>query len=111
MLLLLTSVVTGSIEVHDANNGNLIGYINKNLGNGGAQFVYDPSIDNALIVTFPYVPGSTVVTLPEVSAINANPGTHPYVGLIQGRDDLDSVIASDSFKYVADTPSIALVSC
>ena len=42
----------GFIEVHDAGNNNLLGYVSKNLGNGGAQFVYDPSITNALNVTF-----------------------------------------------------------
>ena len=43
---------TGVIEILNANNGHVIGYISKNLGNGGTQFVYDPSISNALIVSF-----------------------------------------------------------
>ena len=43
---------TGVVEVHDASNNNLLGYIAANLGNAGAQYVYDSSVANALIVTF-----------------------------------------------------------
>jgi len=42
----------GIIEVHNAANGNLLGYISKNLVNGGAQFGFDPSVGNALLVSF-----------------------------------------------------------
>ena len=42
---------SGVIEVLDPNK-NILGYVSKNLGNGGAQYVYDPSLANALTVTF-----------------------------------------------------------
>lgn len=48
----VTITHTGIIEVHDASNGNLLGYISKNLVNGGAQLGYDPSIANALLTSF-----------------------------------------------------------
>ena len=43
---------TGIIEVHNAANGDLLGYVSKNMVNGGAQLGYDPSITNALLTTF-----------------------------------------------------------
>src|ERR1700679_3529833 len=48
---------SGVIEVHNSANGDLLGYIGKNMGNGGAQFVYDPALSNALIVSFKTVQG------------------------------------------------------
>ena len=43
---------TGWIEVHQADGDNLLGYVSKNLGNGGAQFVYSPDGNSALLVSF-----------------------------------------------------------
>lgn len=42
---------TGIIGVLDPSN-NILGYVSEDLGNGGTQYVYDPSLANALVVTF-----------------------------------------------------------
>ena len=47
----VTVTHSGVIEVLDS-NGVLLGYISKNMVNGGSQLGYDPSISNALLVSF-----------------------------------------------------------
>jgi len=87
----------GIIEVHNAANGNLLGYISKNLVNGGAQLGYDPSVANALLVSF-QTDGSGKGTDIDISMGNSNPNW-PLLGLIQGRDDTDSNFQSGSYQY------------
>lgn len=84
------------IAVSDA-NGNLLGYFAKNLVNGGAQAGYDPDIANALLVDFSLPLGVTTGTV-EMTAENMNP-SWPLVGLVQGRDDTNSVMAPNSYQY------------
>lgn len=87
----------GIIEVHDAANGNLLGYIAKNLVNGGAQLGYDPSITNALLVSFQTDSSGSGSTI-DISMANSSP-SWPLLGLLQGRDDSDSNFAVGSFQY------------
>ncbi|KAH8814554.1 hypothetical protein DL96DRAFT_416441 [Flagelloscypha sp. PMI_526] len=89
---------SGIIEVHNADNGNLIGYISKNLVNGGAQFGYDPSIANALLVSFELPAGATSGS-PQIHNLNSNPDW-PLLGLVQGRDDTDSNVKPGSYQYL-----------
>lgn len=87
----------GIIEVHNAANGNLLGYISKNLVNGGAQLGYDPSVANALLVSFQTDSSGSGTTL-DISMTNSNPNW-PLLGLIQGRDDSTSNFATGSYQY------------
>jgi len=93
----VTITHAGIIEVHNAANGNLLGYIGKNLVNGGAQLGIDPSIANALLVSFP-TDGTGKGNDIDVSIANSNP-SWPLLGLIQGRDDTDSNFKAGSFEY------------
>ncbi|KAG8942476.1 hypothetical protein FRC04_003644 [Tulasnella sp. 424] len=90
----------GIIEVHNAANDALLGYISKNLVNGGAQFGYDPAIANALLVSFQTPAGATgTVPTMDITAVNSNP-SWPLLGLVQGRDDTSSDIAAGSYQYL-----------
>lgn len=93
----VTITHTGIVEVHNAANGNLLGYISKNLGNGGAQFVYDPSVANALLVSFPTDSSGSGTDI-DISMANSNP-SWPFLGLVQGRDDSDSNLRAGSYQY------------
>jgi len=87
----------GIIEVRNSANDNLLGYIGKNLVNGGAQFGIDSSRDNAVPVSFQTGPsgsGSQIV----ISLSNSNP-SWPLLGLVQGRDDADSNVKPGSYQY------------
>jgi len=88
----------GIIEVHNAGNGNLLGYISKNLGNGGAQYVYDPSLSNALSVSFDTDQTNSCSQL-DINAVDSNP-SWPLLGLVQGRDDSSSDLAPGSYQYL-----------
>lgn len=87
----------GVIEVHNAANGNLLGYISKNLVNGGAQLGFDPSASNALLVSFQTDSSRSGTTL-DISMANSNPDW-PLLGLIQGRESGNSNFAAGSFHY------------
>jgi len=91
-----TTTFTGVIEVFDPNN-NLLGYISENLING-AQYGIDPSIANALDVTFQANPTGSTSQI-DISAINSNPAW-PYLGLVQGRDDADYNLSPNSYQYL-----------
>jgi len=94
------TIHSGVIEVHNSANGNLLGYIGKNLGNGGAQFVYDPALSNALVVSFQTVQGGPATqTHLDISMQNSNP-SWPLLGLVQGRDDTTSDLSSGSYQYL-----------
>ncbi|KAH8804251.1 hypothetical protein DL96DRAFT_1562858 [Flagelloscypha sp. PMI_526] len=76
---------TGVLKVKNADNGNEIGFVAKNLVNGGAQFGYDPSLANALVVSFK-LPAGAASGRVEMTAVNSDP-SWPLLGLVQGRDD------------------------
>lgn len=86
---------TGVIEVLDSDN-NVLGYIAKNLVNGGAQAGYDPSLANALTVSFKSKGNSDKEV--NIVATNFNPSWN-FLGMIQGRDDSDSTMKSGSYQY------------
>jgi len=88
---------TGIVEVHNAANGNLLGYIGKNLVNGGAQLGIDPSVANALIISFPTDSTGSGDDI-DISIANSNP-SWPLLGLIQGRDDTNSNFEAGSYQY------------
>jgi len=87
----------GIVEVHNAANGDLLGYISKNLVNGGAQLGYDPSVANALLVSFQTDSTGSGTDI-DISMGNSNPNW-PLLGLIQGRDDTDSNFEAGSYQY------------
>jgi hypothetical protein len=93
----VTITRTGVIEVLNANNNNVLGYVSKNLVNGGAQYGYDPSIANALIVSFTTDQSGSGSDL-DISTTNSNP-SWPLLGLVQGRDDTDSNFTPGSYEY------------
>jgi hypothetical protein len=88
----------GYIQIKDKNS-NVLGYISKNLGNSGAQFVSDPSIANALIVDFQLPAGATSGSTLDFTIENSNP-SWPLLGMVQGRDDTDSNISTGSYQYL-----------
>jgi hypothetical protein len=88
----------GTIEVHNAANGNLLGYVSKNLVNGGAQYGIDPTAANALHVTFDTDQSNSGTGL-NVKAVDSNP-SWPLLGIVQGRDDIDSNVKPGSYQYL-----------
>jgi len=89
---------SGIIEVRNAANGDLLGYISKNLVNGGAQFGYDPSVVNAVVVSFKTDHTGSGTQL-DISIASSNPDW-PLLGLVQGRDDTNSNIQAGSYQYL-----------
>ena len=65
---------SGIIEVHNSANGNLLGYIAKNLVNGGAQYGFDPSVANALLVTFQTDQSGSGSQLDIQATVSSTPG-------------------------------------
>jgi len=88
---------TGVVQVLDSSN-NVLGYIAKDLGNAGAQYVYNPSITNALAVTFQTDQTGSGTQL-DINAVNSNP-SWPFLGLVQGREDTDSNLSPGSYEYL-----------
>jgi len=85
----------GVIEVLDSNKTRL-GYISRKLSHGEAM--YDPVIDNALVVTFATSP-ETGNTKFDLTATNMDP-SYPFLGLIQGYPNDDSNLKPNSWQYL-----------
>ena len=87
----------GSLKVTNAGNGALLGYVSANLINNNAQRRFE-GFENRLIVSY-----NTCNT----SAFSFNNGqtNFPFLGAVQGRDDVDSTLAPGSYQYlyIADT--------
>jgi hypothetical protein len=86
----------GVVEVHNAADGSLLGYIGKDLLNG-AQLGFKPSIADALLISFETDSTGSGTDI-DISMTNSNP-SWPLLGLIQGRDDTDSNFAPGSYQY------------
>jgi hypothetical protein len=85
------------IEVRATSDDSLIGYISKDAI-GAGQSGYVNALANALSVNFT-LDGVTVATGIDVLVENFSVLGYNYLGLIQGRDDADSVLQPGSFHY------------
>jgi hypothetical protein len=88
---------TAVIRLDHADNGNTLGYISKNAFSG-AQYGVDPDLADALIVQF-VLTNTTTATGIDLITLNSSIPNFDHLGLIQGRDDTDSVLQSGSFHY------------
>lgn len=87
----------GIVQVTNAANGAVLGYISKNSFSG-AQYRYQPNEVDAMAISFDAPQGATSVTQARITSLNADTG-FPLLGLIQGRDNTNSDIAAGSFHY------------
>ncbi|KAF8343117.1 uncharacterized protein EI90DRAFT_3150097 [Cantharellus anzutake] len=88
-----------AIQVIQQDNSAVLGYISKNSLNQ-AQYAYDNDVANALIVDFTLTGGATSATGIDLTTENSDMPNYVYLGLVQGRDDTDSVLQSGSYQYV-----------
>ncbi|KAF8993774.1 hypothetical protein BDQ17DRAFT_1367883 [Cyathus striatus] len=79
----------GVLQMTNAANGALVGYVSKSALNG-AQFRYQ-AISEACGV--------------QIEMENSNTPGYPLLGFVQGRDNTNVDLASGSFQYVLITPS------
>ncbi|KAL0933748.1 copper radical oxidase (WSC domain-containing protein) [Colletotrichum truncatum] len=95
-----TVTMRGIIQAINRDNSQVIGYMSKTPFEGG-QTRYDVNEANALIVTFQVPTGSTLPSkqLQIAMGDNTSPQPNTILGLLQGRDDANSVLSAGSFHY------------
>ena len=94
-----------TIDVHRASDGTVLGFLSRNtFGGGSAQSTFDSNVANALVVNFT-LDGVTSASGINLLTENSSTPAFAYLGLVQGRDDTDSILQAGSFHYayVANT--------
>ncbi|KIO29644.1 hypothetical protein M407DRAFT_242524 [Tulasnella calospora MUT 4182] len=90
----------GMVRIDKEDGTGTLGYLSAHPFSG-AQYRYQPDINDAAIVTFKFDPAQTLGSASEFMTENSDiQASFPNLGLVQGRDDTDSNIAAGSFHYL-----------
>lgn len=84
-------------------NGGVLGYVGKDYVVPGYMFIR-PSA-SALTVTFTAPATATSVSSVELTMTNSN-NLYPFLGLVQGRDNIGSTEEPGSYKYCPKPPRL-----
>jgi len=88
----------GIIKVSDSTTSETLGYISKNTFSK-AQYRYQPSLDDALIVNINVNYGTNSISDARIMAENSDMDGLPLLGLIQGRDSTTADMSHESYNY------------
>lgn len=88
----------GIIQVLNSANGAVVGFISNSFFSGAQSRVQAEA--NALVITFPVSSssGSQVSSQLQVTMGPSDASSGTLLGLIQGRDDTNSIISSGSYQ-------------